>query len=588
MAEKLSFDAYMGWVNITDPNNIPQDARVIGANDLLRYENFGKNAAIAINEMAEVATDEGLASLVANPRSLFGAQMGAVSAKYARSGLASTYRPARPVVAFSFDDGPIQDKTLVLPILDAKGIKGSFGAISTAVGTSGKLSWDDLREMQSAGHEIMNHSATHPTLAGAEASTLESEINGSYKTFVDNGINLTGFIWPNGQSDAASRSVARQRHQYGIGGSGDGLGTKQPLNTYNIGRATMDSSVSVASVQARIDRAITDNEFLIFIVHAGIDFGTSVRNVFSAAIDYAQSKNLPIVTVREGIELVGNVVDAGDLVISGDGTMRPPKGLPVVTPQNTISAATLPNAFQSGVITYSTTNSQGNTDWPVKAQTVNIATDRTNSTGYGYVTQVLTANNGTTFFRRATGGTAWSEWSSPAASLHNVDNAVTAETTPASFPSGKITYSAIGSSANTDWPVTGQTANITTDRTQTSAYGHVLQEFRTANHSYMRRATSGTVWGPWSQPGMAHSDHTLTAATTPVSFPSGKVTYTTVSSGENTDWPVTGVYANITTDRTRSGLSQYIQQEFRSDNQISLRRANGNTSWGPWKTITLT
>lgn len=70
---KLSFDPYLGWVNISDPNNIPADARVIGANDLLRYEKFGRDAVAKINEIESTASDAGLAGLAQDPKSEFGA-----------------------------------------------------------------------------------------------------------------------------------------------------------------------------------------------------------------------------------------------------------------------------------------------------------------------------------------------------------------------------------------------------------------------------------------------------------------------------------------------------------------------------------
>lgn len=49
MATQISFSPYLGWVDLTDPTNIPADARLITASDLLRYENFGKDGAAAIN-----------------------------------------------------------------------------------------------------------------------------------------------------------------------------------------------------------------------------------------------------------------------------------------------------------------------------------------------------------------------------------------------------------------------------------------------------------------------------------------------------------------------------------------------------------
>ncbi len=49
MTDPISFDPFLGWVDTIDPDNLPEDVRIIGANDLLRYENLGVAAAAAIN-----------------------------------------------------------------------------------------------------------------------------------------------------------------------------------------------------------------------------------------------------------------------------------------------------------------------------------------------------------------------------------------------------------------------------------------------------------------------------------------------------------------------------------------------------------
>lgn len=73
MPGPLSFDAYLGWVNITDPNNIPQDARVISADDLLRYEQLGLDTVAAVNglstEVESYNADETTAANLAEPTS---------------------------------------------------------------------------------------------------------------------------------------------------------------------------------------------------------------------------------------------------------------------------------------------------------------------------------------------------------------------------------------------------------------------------------------------------------------------------------------------------------------------------------------
>lgn len=45
MAEPVNFDAYTGWVDTTDPNNLPPNAKVITAADLMRYEQLGLDVA---------------------------------------------------------------------------------------------------------------------------------------------------------------------------------------------------------------------------------------------------------------------------------------------------------------------------------------------------------------------------------------------------------------------------------------------------------------------------------------------------------------------------------------------------------------
>lgn len=64
MATPISFSPVLTWVDATDPNNIPADVRIITASDLLRYENFGKDASARINSIE--STVEGHTSSISN------------------------------------------------------------------------------------------------------------------------------------------------------------------------------------------------------------------------------------------------------------------------------------------------------------------------------------------------------------------------------------------------------------------------------------------------------------------------------------------------------------------------------------------
>jgi hypothetical protein len=73
MPGPFNFDAFLGWVNITDPNNVPQDARVVGADDLLRYENLGlatkEKFAEIETELSNLDSDTAVATSLAQPES---------------------------------------------------------------------------------------------------------------------------------------------------------------------------------------------------------------------------------------------------------------------------------------------------------------------------------------------------------------------------------------------------------------------------------------------------------------------------------------------------------------------------------------
>lgn len=49
MSNPISYNAFLGWVDATDPDNLPPEVRIIGASDLMRYENFGVAATTKIN-----------------------------------------------------------------------------------------------------------------------------------------------------------------------------------------------------------------------------------------------------------------------------------------------------------------------------------------------------------------------------------------------------------------------------------------------------------------------------------------------------------------------------------------------------------
>lgn len=80
-------------------------------------------------------------------------------------------KPGRNAIALTFDDGPSRSTPQILDILRGYGVPATFFQCGEHVNRARELS----RAMRDAGHEIGNHSHTHPNFAFARPSFIEDE-----------------------------------------------------------------------------------------------------------------------------------------------------------------------------------------------------------------------------------------------------------------------------------------------------------------------------------------------------------------------------------------------------------------------------
>jgi peptidoglycan/xylan/chitin deacetylase (PgdA/CDA1 family) len=95
--------------------------------------------------------------------------------------------------AITFDDG-FDDDYDFAAYLSAKGIRGTFFIIPSKVGTSGRLTLEQLHRMQKAGHLIANHSWSHKSLKVDNLTDAE---------FIEEITKATDWMCANGFTDGA-------------------------------------------------------------------------------------------------------------------------------------------------------------------------------------------------------------------------------------------------------------------------------------------------------------------------------------------------------------------------------------------------
>lgn len=83
-------------------------------------------------------------------------------------------------ISFTYDDGMLCQYTDVAPELEKRGFRGTFWIIGQNMDKNDPgyewMTWDQVRDLSKRGHEISNHSWTHPSLPSLTPEQLEEEI----------------------------------------------------------------------------------------------------------------------------------------------------------------------------------------------------------------------------------------------------------------------------------------------------------------------------------------------------------------------------------------------------------------------------
>lgn len=248
-------------------------------------------------------------------------------------------------ITFTFDDGLDSVYTQAAPTLAKYGLTGTTYVITGCVGMTTTpntchadnnekyMTWDQVVATQNTyGWEVGSHTVTHPYLASSDASDgqpnvltdqqVADELVNSKAALAAHGINATDFASPYGDysnSVLAQAAKLYESHR----GFADQNNNIWSYNDMILNNMQVQAGVTVAQVKARIDKAITNKEWLILTFHdirvnassdpSDYQYKTSDLDQIAA---YAQSKAAQIknVNIRDGlVKSDVNAMPNGDL-----------------------------------------------------------------------------------------------------------------------------------------------------------------------------------------------------------------------------------------------------------------------------------
>jgi len=222
-------------------------------------------------------------------------------------------------VSLTFDDGYYSAYSKGLPILDAAGIKSTFYTITTLVGDTldGYVTQSQLQALYKNGHEIGNHTRTHPFLSTVSPTQLTSEVTGAQQDLQGWGYNPTTFAYPYDDYGGSSTSaVVAAVKASGVRGARDSdYGGYNNSTTFPLLLDSMPSEYdlgtdNVATVTGWIQQAVANKMWVIILWHRvdEIDPNTGAPNpisvpstVIQGVVNYIVQNGVHVVTDSEGL-----------------------------------------------------------------------------------------------------------------------------------------------------------------------------------------------------------------------------------------------------------------------------------------------
>lgn len=237
----------------------------------------------------------------------------------------------KPLITIIDDDGRIEFYKHLKPIMEQYHIPISCAFINA--NSPNYMNWQQLAECVKSGAEVLAHGFNPLTSEEVDPEYTLASIKVALE---EHGYEPNVFVYPEGKSDVKTRALCSKYYDYAIRTSDQEQNVR--INTgcvphYYITRCNLGgffdkavgdkAGVNTASLdymKSLVDECIQKNGWLVFMTHvenmttnkfqeyADIDQIKLMKDT----IEYIQTKNVDIVTVKDALDVYGNVLQAGD------------------------------------------------------------------------------------------------------------------------------------------------------------------------------------------------------------------------------------------------------------------------------------
>lgn len=230
-----------------------------------------------------------------------------------------------PMMTFVDDDGMADVLDKWEPILQEKGNKLTIAVVPTWVEspTSRAMNWDELHRLHDTYDvEIVNHTYEHRHANNSTETQIHNEFREAKRILEREGFTHDIIVQPFGENNTAVRKISRQYARANVA-TREGI-NYPPLETYRLNRVTLgeDTNNTWTHYKSVLDEAIENDGWIIFKSHSQYaSFDNAQIAHIKSIIDYARSNGVLEVSLEEGLDLVGNIMDVGDYPLRNDASL---------------------------------------------------------------------------------------------------------------------------------------------------------------------------------------------------------------------------------------------------------------------------
>ena len=209
------------------------------------------------------------------------------------------------VISIIFDDNYANQLTYAWPLIEERGIVGTFYVLTNTANTTGYISYTELQTLQAAGNEIASHSVTHTNFASLTDQQIRDECSDSKAILESNGLIISNFAYPGGVTDNHIDSIVDDYYTSGRTAYIPPYIVDLPANQFRIPVINEENQANeLELLKNMVDQVYNTQNWGIFLFHNIIpedhsSLYTTSQEDFEAFLDYILAKEVTTRTVNQ-------------------------------------------------------------------------------------------------------------------------------------------------------------------------------------------------------------------------------------------------------------------------------------------------